>query len=39
MSNMPISKINKLSQLFQPVTATIATTKQTEIRSKSYEVC
>ncbi|KAG6795174.1 proline--tRNA ligase, mitochondrial isoform X1 [Apis mellifera caucasica] len=37
MSNMPISKINKLSQLFQPVTATIATTKQTEIRSKSYE--
>ncbi|XP_061941636.1 probable proline--tRNA ligase, mitochondrial isoform X2 [Apis cerana] len=37
MSNMPISKINKLSQLFQPVTATIATAKQTEIRSRSYE--
>ncbi|XP_071866772.1 prolyl-tRNA synthetase 2-like protein, mitochondrial [Bombus fervidus] len=37
MSSLPIRNINKLSHLFQPTTSTIATSKKTELSSKSYE--
>ncbi|KOX72739.1 putative proline--tRNA ligase, mitochondrial [Melipona quadrifasciata] len=37
MSSMPVQSVKKLSHLFQPATATIATAKKIELSSKSYE--
>ncbi|CAK9808126.1 Probable proline--tRNA ligase, mitochondrial [Anthophora quadrimaculata] len=34
---MPIQKIHKLSQLFQPISSRIATAKKSQVPSKSYE--